>query len=135
MLFARGNFSDGPNGSVTQAAVFPDMTKLSRRSVPVAPSVPVDVPLSRTESDARLLHTAGKVKVFAAVHPAVDAVVTESPLAMNVPDGPVTEYSTSSTFGPVAEWYASKDTLMALYPTVGTEKMTPCGVVVYVVVL
>lgn len=128
---------------VAVAALSPNMAKLSSRRVPVAPSVLVPVPdeepSRRMEQLATLLHSEGSGPsvpiVEEDVQSAVLGVITAMrPLATNVPSEPAVEYSKLMMLGPVAEWYMSNVKTIPPNPAVGTVKITPLGVWVYVVV-
>ena len=78
------------------AALSPKIAKLSSCRVPVASSVPVEEPMIRMEQLATLLHAVGRGPrgPDKRYQPAVlDVVTAGRPDAINVPVGPVVEYS------------------------------------------
>ena len=111
------------------------MFTLSRRSWPVAPRVPVEVPRTLTAKPGTLASSAGRVQEVATQAPAVGRVAVRPAAGVNAPAAPVVEYSSCSVSGPVAVRTASKERVRgAEYPVVGTAKITPCVAAVYVVV-
>ena len=80
------------------------MTTLSRRRVPVAPKVPVDVPRIRNAKPAALFAAALKAVERQQVHAAAVPVVTDGgvPSAAKTPAAPAVDISVAQTFGPVA---------------------------------
>ena len=98
----RAKLSEVPVGRVVEVHPLELTTTLSRRSCPVAPSVPVEVPWRRQAKPGVLPRMAGRVRVKA-YQVAGAGRVTVRPLAVKAPVAPVVEYASWRVSGPVAD--------------------------------
>jgi hypothetical protein len=97
-------------GVMLAAPDWPFTCTLSRRSCPVAPSVPVEVPRMRHAKPGCPASRPGRAQLMAYQATALGRVAVSPAARVKGPAAPVVEYSSCSVSGPVTERRASRVT-------------------------